>query len=85
MNAPNEDYEALERNYAKAKKRLAAMDLDELLETVVVDHPCAWQNDTGPKGWFAVSTGEQGIIAYFAHEVDAYRFRLDYINRLLNP
>ena len=34
--------------------------------------------------WYAVCN-DNGIIAYFGKEVDAYRFRLDYINRILNP
>ena len=35
-------------------------------------------------GWFAV-VNEEGICAYFGNETDALRFRLDYINRKLNP
>jgi len=35
------------------------------------------------KGWYAVET-DQGIIAYFAEEQEANRYRLDYINRILN-
>jgi hypothetical protein len=60
-------------------------NLDELLEDVAVDFPGVWQNDTGPKDWYAVSTADDGIIAYFYSEADAFRFRLDYINRKLNP
>lgn len=58
--------------------------LDDLLEEVGVLDPGLWENGLGPKDWFAV-TSSDGIIAYFGKESDAYRFRLDYINRLLNP
>lgn len=34
-------------------------------------------------GWFYVCD-DDGIIAYFAHEVDALRFRLAEVNRYLN-
>ena len=61
-----------------------SISLDELLELVQVDEPYMWENEVGPKGWYAVSNDE-GIIAYFCNAVDAYRFRLDYINRQLNP
>lgn len=58
-------------------------DLDYYLQEVNVlwDFP-----DSNPiaEGWCAVSN-EEGIIAYFGNEVDAFRFRLDYINRKLNP
>lgn len=44
------------------------------------------ENDEGPENWYAVSTNEHGgIIAYFQFYADAYRWRLDYINRKLNP
>ena len=47
--------------------------------------PGLWENESSPhlKDWFAVSNNE-GIIAYFGREDDAYMFRLDYINRILN-
>lgn len=59
--------------------------LDGLLDQVVVYSPVEWENNIGPKDWYAVATDDDGIIAYFYKEVDAYRFRLDYINRELNP
>jgi hypothetical protein len=37
----------------------------------------------GPVGWYAVAD-EDGIVAYFAHELDAFRFRLAEINRMMN-
>ena len=63
------------------------MDIRELLDTISVMAPDMWEceeNTYGPKGWCAVIT-DDGIIAYFEKETDAFRFRLDLINRLLNP
>ena len=56
--------------------------LDELLEEIsILDE---WENQTtGLDGWFAVAT-DLGIIAYFGEEAEAYKFRLDYINRIMN-
>lgn len=59
--------------------------LDELLDKIAVHDPAMWENDTGPKGWYAVSTDDDGIIAYFHREVDAFAFRLALINAILNP
>lgn len=59
--------------------------LDDLLEEISVHAPGMWENDEGPKNWYGVSTEEAGgIIAYFAEESDALRFRLAEINRRLN-
>lgn len=61
-------------------------DLDDALEDVAVHWPGSWTNaatDALPD-WWAVSTGEHGIVAYFAEESDAFAFRLDLINRWLN-
>jgi len=60
--------------------------LEELLETISVLPPGMWENEqTATLGsWFAVCT-ENGIVAYFMDEADAYRFRLDQINLRLNP
>ena len=63
---------------------MANLNLDSLLESISVSSPGMWENDIGPKDWWAV-INDDGIIAYFRDEVDAFRFRLDYINRLLNP
>lgn len=60
------------------------MSLDELLETWSVYPPGSWENETGPAEWYAVANNN-GIVAYFGKETDAYRFRLDAINRALNP
>jgi hypothetical protein len=59
--------------------------LQKLLESVSVMGPGQWENDDGPSEWYAVCTDEGGIIAYFMDSADAFRFRLDYINGLLNP
>jgi hypothetical protein len=59
-------------------------DLDYWLDNVSVMAPGQWNNPHGPKKWYAVCN-EVGIIAYFVNETDALRFRLDYINRKLNP
>lgn len=58
--------------------------LDDLLEVWAVHPPGMWENDDGPEGWYAVSN-DDGIKAYFGEEVDAYRWRLDMINKELNP
>lgn len=55
--------------------------LNHLAESVFVLDPGVWENNIGPKDWYAVCT-DDGIIACFSRESDAYRFRLDYINRL---
>ena len=60
------------------------MNIYELLDKVSVDAPDMWENEEGPKGWYAV-TNDDGVLAYFAKETDAFRFRLDLINRQLNP
>ncbi|RDJ35733.1 MAG: hypothetical protein DWQ19_13020 [Crenarchaeota archaeon] len=56
--------------------------LEQMLADVVVDPPDLVPNDLG---WYGVSTGNEGTIAYFKKESDAFRFRLDLINLKLNP
>jgi hypothetical protein len=60
-------------------------DIEKLLEDITVDAPGMWENDQGPEGYHAVTDPDNSVIAYFAFEADAYRFRLDLINRILNP
>jgi hypothetical protein len=60
------------------------MNLEEQLESVAVMAPGQWENDAGPKGWFAVAD-ESGIVAYFGTERAAFFFRLALINARLNP
>lgn len=65
---------------------MSERNLTELLEDISVHDPGMWENEDGPVDWYAVSTEEAGgVVAYFVHQVDAYRFRLDLINRKLNP
>lgn len=59
-------------------------DIEDWLDSISVLAPGQWENDEGPKDWWAVCN-DDGIFAYFGTEVDALRFRLDYINRKLNP
>jgi len=67
--------------------------LDELIDDIQVeepdvteDHPSSTRNDMPRelRAWWGVSTGDEGTIAYFAKERDAYGFRLYEINRRLN-
>ncbi len=63
------------------------IDIDDLLEEWSVHYPGVWENDLSKSllldGWYAVSNNS-GIIAYFSKESDAFRYRLDQINRELN-
>ena len=54
----------------------AAHDHDNPDSAGGADHP-------HPAGWFAV-INDDGIMAYFLRERDAFRFRLDRINAILN-
>ena len=60
-------------------------DLEYYLEEISAQFPGQWENEASTvlKDWYAVSN-EEGIIAYFGNEMDALRFRLDYINMKLN-
>ena len=62
------------------------MDIIDLLEEISVLSPGMWENEVSSvlPDWYAVAN-HKGIIAYFGREEDALRFRLDYINGLLNP
>lgn len=62
------------------------MDLEKLLQEITVLEYDAFRNGGNVylEGWWAVAN-TNGIVAYFFRETDACRFRLDYINRLLNP
>lgn len=59
--------------------------LSDLLEKWTVLGPGVWENENSKtlRDWYAVASDE-GIIAYFTNEKDAYRFRLSEINRELN-
>lgn len=66
---------------AKASSKPAT--LDHALECWAVHAPGMWENDEGPEGWWAVSN-EEGIVAYFPTESEAFWYRLARINRDLN-
>lgn len=53
------------------------IDLEKALEIWEVNPP-------GHEGWWAVSN-QDGIVAYFKSEIDACRYRLSEVNRMLNP
>lgn len=59
-------------------------NIDTLLESITVHEPGTWDNDSGPKGWHAISD-DNGIIGYTQFEEHAFAFRLLLINALLNP
>ena len=65
------------------------MILEDALSDINVLHPedrdeAPPQTQVGwPAGWWAVQDTD-GIIAYFAHEVDACSFRLTQVNLILN-
>lgn len=65
--------------------RSRRLSVEDLLTAIHVDEPGMWENGVGPKEWYAVTHEDYGIFAYFANEVDALHFRLDFINRILNP
>lgn len=62
-------------------------DIDDALSDVQVHGPGSWENDlskTALGDWYAVSTGDDAIIAYFFSETDALSFRLKIIDRWFN-
>lgn len=62
-------------------------DLEDALEDVQVHPPGMWENElsqTVLHDWYAVSTADDGIIAYFHAQPDANSFRLEIIDRWLN-
>jgi hypothetical protein len=71
---------AVTKSPAAPKKKT----LEELLQDISVVDPGQWENNAGPRGWFAV-TDDSGIIAYFGSEDAALFFRLALINARLNP
>ena len=71
--------------FEETKANLKVCDIDSLLEEIQVLEPYAWNNQASKAllEWWAVST-DLGIVAYFGCELDAHRFRIDYINRIMN-
>ena len=62
----------------------AYKSFEKLLEDWYVMAPGIWENDDGPKDWWAVGNEDEGIVAYFSTQRAAYRFRLAEINRIRN-
>lgn len=71
-------------------KTLESKDLDYWLDNITVTEVDDYHNEvndyklSGVLGWFYVAD-DTGVIAYFGKENDAFHFRLDLINRKLNP
>lgn len=71
----------------QARRDLAGKNLDELLEEITVqlidgtevEDPIHKALD----GWYGVSN-QEGLIAFFGTESEAFGYRLDFINRILN-
>lgn len=67
----------------------APLSLDDALSEISVlppehrDDAPAETRARWPTGWWAVEDGD-GIVAYFAHEVDACSFRMVQVNLLMN-
>lgn len=72
------------KQFKSIQQRLDGLSLDELLEEISVQQPGQYENDTSDiLQWYAVSTDE-GIVAYFGEEAEAFGYRLNLINRILN-
>ena len=71
-------------------EEICVIECDEMNIALSHAHDALNPSDIGgaihphPCGWFGVCD-ESGVIAYFNRSVDAFRFRLDLINRRLNP
>lgn len=78
-----------EINLTKLKQLLEPnkKTLEELLEEWSVMSPGMWENDLTASpligDWYTVAN-DNGIIAYFGEEKDAFAFRLNKINQILN-
>lgn len=66
-------------------KNNSLFTLDDLLELIQVETDIIDLRDGqhNVDGWFGVSN-EEGIIAYFGTQEEAFSYRLNYINRVLN-
>lgn len=60
------------------------MTPDEALGEFSIMGPGEWENETGPKDWYAV-VSPAGIVAYVGDEITACHLRLLLINLRLNP
>jgi hypothetical protein len=69
--------------------RVSVIECDEMNIALSVKHDAQSPDDLGgavhphPCGWFGV-VDDEGLIAYFSTETEAFYYRLSYINRLLN-
>ncbi len=66
---------------------MSQMSFEDAMDSVDVHPPGTWDSafyGDGPQNLFAVSTAEDGFVAFFKSETLANRFRLDLVNRLLN-
>jgi hypothetical protein len=61
-------------------------DISQALDNVAVHGPGCWENDASHAlgDWWAVSTADLGIVAYFMDEADACSYRLRLIDRWFN-
>lgn len=50
------------------------LTLERAFEIWYIHEPGDWENDDGPKEWWAVSN-EEGIKAYFGDEIDAVGYQ----------
>jgi hypothetical protein len=69
---------------------ISVLECDEMNVALSVAHDATHSDDTGgahhphPPGWYGVCD-DDGVRAYFHNQTDAFRYRLDLINRRLNP
>ncbi len=78
----------MKRNTLKiAKSQAKNMDLHGLLENVTVgnvdEEHCEINNISGLIGWYYVCDLD-GVNSYFSTELEAFHYRLSFINRILN-
>lgn len=84
----------MNKQFNRCLKNLRGKTVDELFEEIsVLDVADMIENfkvgskmynlNAALKDWVAVAN-DDGIIAYFGERSEAFRFRLDYINRILN-
>lgn len=68
-------------HYCKDNNLFTIDDLLELIQVEEIDNEMPTYNSMN--GWYGVSN-EEGIIAYFGTQEEAFSYRLNYINRVLN-
>ena len=60
------------------------MTIDELYEKWYVSPPGRWNFNGISIDFWSVGNTDEGILAFFKKEADAWRFRKDKIKRILN-